>query len=155
LAGEHQFLPVIYTSLLQPLDQGIAQNAKVHFRKHLVQRMLINIQKKLSTEITALQGLQMITGRWWNVNRQRIRDCWRKSGILCSFQEYVTGASSNVGTSCEMLDVLAGRVKLPVSLTFDERVSAKKEKETVEIIMYDVAIVESVSSPPEGDDEPN
>jgi hypothetical protein len=56
-----EFLPASCMSLLRPMDQGILKNAKVHFRKRLVQQMIINIQKKLPTKITVLQGLQMIT----------------------------------------------------------------------------------------------
>jgi hypothetical protein len=53
--------------------------------------MLINIQKKLPVKITVLQGLQIITVRWWIVNRQTIHNYWRKCGILDSFQEDVRG----------------------------------------------------------------
>jgi hypothetical protein len=48
----------VYASqLLQPLGQDIIQNAEIHFRKRLVQQMLINIQRELFMEITVLQGL--------------------------------------------------------------------------------------------------
>jgi hypothetical protein len=34
----------------------------------------------------------MVTGEWWNVNRQTIHNSWRKTGILDSFQEDVIEA---------------------------------------------------------------
>jgi hypothetical protein len=150
-----EFLPASCMSLLRPLHQGILQNAKVQFRKRLVQQMLINIQKKLPTKITVLQGLQMITGGWWNTARQIIHNCWRKTGILDRFQEDVTEASLNEDTSCVMRDDLAGKLELPPSLlTFKDYVSIDKEEETMHI-MDDALIVKSVSSPPEEeDDEP-
>lgn len=38
-----EFLPPNCTSLHQPLDQGIIKSVKSHFRRRLVQRLLINL----------------------------------------------------------------------------------------------------------------
>ncbi|KAH6942050.1 hypothetical protein HPB50_027505 [Hyalomma asiaticum] len=39
-----EFLLPNCTSVLQPLDQGIIRSVKLHFRKRLVQRLLINLR---------------------------------------------------------------------------------------------------------------
>jgi hypothetical protein len=74
---------------------------------------------------------------------------------LDRFQENVTEVSSNIYISCEMWDDLAGKLELPPSITFKEYVSIDEEEETIDI-MDDAAIVESVTSPleEENDDEP-
>jgi hypothetical protein len=53
--------------------------------------MLNNIQKNCLQK-SVLQGLQMITGGWWNVNRQTIHNCWKKTGTVDNFQEDITEA---------------------------------------------------------------
>lgn len=45
------YLPPNCTSILQPLDQCVNRGAKAHFRKHLVQRILINLCQKQLTVI--------------------------------------------------------------------------------------------------------
>jgi hypothetical protein len=62
-----EFLPANMYVTPSASGPGHSQDAKVHFRKRLAQRILINIQKKLPTKITVLPGLQMITGVWCNV----------------------------------------------------------------------------------------
>ncbi|KAH7937044.1 hypothetical protein HPB49_007561 [Dermacentor silvarum] len=75
-------MPPNYTSLLQPLGQGIIRYVKAEFRKHLVQGLLINIPLKLPTQVNICQAGEMLTGSWWNVKASTISNCWLKAGVL-------------------------------------------------------------------------
>lgn len=77
-----EYLPPNCTSVLQPLDQGIIRSVKAHFRKRLVQRVLINLQLKQSTVINVRQAAEMLTGAWWSVTSTTIKNCWKKAGLM-------------------------------------------------------------------------
>lgn len=56
------FLPLNCSLLLLPVDQGITNSVKVHFRRRLVKQLLINLYTKMETTINVRQSSEMITG---------------------------------------------------------------------------------------------
>lgn len=76
-----EFLPPNCTSILQPLDLGIIKNVKVHYRKRLVQRILINLRMNKPDPINVRQAAEMLTGAWWTVKPATIVNCWQKAGV--------------------------------------------------------------------------
>ena len=64
------FLPANSTSLLQPLDQGIIQNFKVLYRKLLIERILVEIDRErtnafaLANKFSVYDSIQMIYLAW-------------------------------------------------------------------------------------------
>lgn len=82
-------LPPNCTSILQPLDQGIIRSAKSHYRRRMIERILINIKANVQrpTNIDVRQAMEMITGAWWNVRQEVIENCWRKAGFVLSTVE--------------------------------------------------------------------
>lgn len=65
------FLPANTTSKLQPLDQGIIKNFKVHYRREVVQRSSINV----------LDAMTMASKAWNNVTTTTIKNCFQKCGF--------------------------------------------------------------------------
>lgn len=41
------FLPANTTTHTQPLDQGIVQNFKIFYRKHLVEHLVVSVQQRV------------------------------------------------------------------------------------------------------------
>ncbi|XP_037518287.1 tigger transposable element-derived protein 6-like [Rhipicephalus sanguineus] len=77
-----EYPPPDCTSVLQPLDQGIIRSVKAHFRKRLVQCVLINLRLQQSTVINVRQAAEMLTGAWWSVTSTAVQNCWRKAGLM-------------------------------------------------------------------------
>ena len=81
------FLPANTTSKLQPLDLGIIQNFKVHYRNLFLRYILAKIDEcdsasDVSKSITVLVAVRWIAMAWSLVEEETIRKCFRKAGIL-------------------------------------------------------------------------
>lgn len=77
-------LPPNCTSLLQPLDRGIIRSVKSHYRRRMLERILVNINSKVQhpTRIDVRQAIEMLTGAWWSVKHEVIVNCWRNAGFV-------------------------------------------------------------------------
>ena len=81
------FLPPNTTSRLQPLDLGIIQNFKLHYRKHLLRFVLSKIDQSDETasqivkSVNALRAIRWVAEAWDCVKEDTIKKCFRKSGI--------------------------------------------------------------------------
>ena len=81
------FLPPNTTSKLQPLDLGIIQNFKVHYRTLFLRFVLSKIDacvtgSEISNSVTILQAIRWIAQAWNAVKPDTIKKCFRKAGIL-------------------------------------------------------------------------
>lgn len=92
-ATELLFLPPNATTKLQPLDQGIIQNIKVHYRTANLLKLIAHIDAGMPREdfrITILEAMTMLKQVWNRVTPtpSTIAYCFRKAG-------FVTTASSS------------------------------------------------------------
>ena len=120
------FLPPNTTSKLQPCDQGIIQNMKVHCRKFQLIRMIKAVEAKDEFSLSLLDSVYMLCLAWDNVRPETIKNCFEH----CGFKLYVpTSESANTsdsattsGTENEtcLLDRLCVEgVQLSEDVTFD------------------------------------
>ena len=81
------FFPPNTMSKLQPLDLGVIQNFKVHYRRLLLHYVLAQIDScvsvsELAGSINILTAIQWISQAWKEVKTDTISKCFRKGGIL-------------------------------------------------------------------------
>jgi hypothetical protein len=79
------WLPKNSTSIFQPLDQGIIQNVKVHYRKQWIQYIIASIDAQINpfTTITLYQTLHWCLKAWYQmVLNTTVYQCFRKSTII-------------------------------------------------------------------------
>ena len=75
------FLPANTTSKLQPLDLGIIQNFKVHYRNLFLKYVLAKIDH-YSKSVNVLVAIRWVAVAWSQVKEETIRKCVHKAGIL-------------------------------------------------------------------------
>ena len=94
------FLPPNTTSQLQPLDLGIIQNFKVHYRKFLLRFVISKIDEttesasEIVKSVDVLKAIRWVAESWDAVKKETIIKCFRKSGVIGS--DFTV-----VGRSCE------------------------------------------------------
>ncbi|KAF0147144.1 MAG: Uncharacterized protein FD143_3102 [Ignavibacteria bacterium] len=76
------FLPPNTTAHLQPLDAGIIQTFKIHYRKLLVRHYVQCVDTKQDMTIDVKQALYFIRDAWNTVSESTIAGCWNRVGIL-------------------------------------------------------------------------
>jgi hypothetical protein len=79
------WLPKNSTSVFQPLDQGIIQNLKVHYRKQWIQHIINCIDHNINpfTTVTVNEAVHWSSRAWfYHVNNTTIYNCFRKSTIM-------------------------------------------------------------------------
>lgn len=76
-----KFLPPNTTSKLQPLDAGIIQNFKVFYRKEVVHKLLLDIEKGKKDPVDVLQAIRFSHKAWAKVSQSTIFNCFRSSGF--------------------------------------------------------------------------
>ena len=69
------FLPSNTTSKSQPCDQGIIQNLKVHYRKHLLLQLVTSIDAGKEFEHNLLDALYLLRLSWSNVKCSTVSGC--------------------------------------------------------------------------------
>ena len=70
------FLPPNTTSVTQPMDQGVIQNLKVHYRKFVVASHLKAIDEKKDVQLTILGALHYIKQAWDAVKPETVSNCF-------------------------------------------------------------------------------
>ena len=89
------FLSPNTTSVLQPLDLGIIQNFKIHYRKLLIQHVITRIEEcstahEVVKSLSVLLASRWIAEAWQKVSSETIKKCFRKAGVLDSNFQVVT-----------------------------------------------------------------
>ena len=83
------FLPANTTSKLQPLDLGIIQNFKVHYRSLFLRYVLAKIDEcdsasEVNKSVNVLVAIRWVAMAWSQVEEETVRKCFRKAGVLNS-----------------------------------------------------------------------
>ena len=71
------FLPPNTTSKTQPMDQGVIQNFKTHYRKRVILRQIKAIDEKREFTISILDALRLMQQAWEMVLQRTIANCFR------------------------------------------------------------------------------
>lgn len=78
------FFPPNATAKLQPMDQGIIKNIKVHYRKRIIRKIFASMENnpQLNTLITLRDCINEITKVWsGDVTKKTIENCFAKAGF--------------------------------------------------------------------------
>ena len=86
------FFPINCTSKLQPLDLGIIQNFKVHYRKLLLRHVITmttdhNCATDAAKTLDVLQAIRWMGTAWSKVENDTIIKCFAAAGISSTFSE--------------------------------------------------------------------
>lgn len=83
-AVELVFLPPNTTSKTQPMDQGIIQNLKVHYRKRVLLKFIKAIDRGETPNINVLDALHLLSQAWNCVTSSTVSNCFRHAGFTQS-----------------------------------------------------------------------
>lgn len=85
-----EFLPANTTAKLQPMDQGVISSLKRHYRRSLLQRMLLCMESDKQYTVDLLTALHLLTNAWSQVTDMTIINSYRHAGFVvpeCSAQD--------------------------------------------------------------------
>jgi hypothetical protein len=80
---ELKFFPPNMTSKLQPLDQGIIENFKCHYRRRILSKTIKDLEKNGSIpKLSLIDAIQEVTKAWErDVTPTTISNCFKKAGF--------------------------------------------------------------------------
>ena len=122
------FLPPNTTSTLQPCDQGIIQNMKVHYRKFLLIKMITAVEAKEEFSPNLLDSVYTLRLAWDNVRPETIKNCFEHCGFKLPTSESVNVSDSATASGTENETQLLDRLRtegVPLSedITFESFVN--------------------------------
>ncbi|KAM7291478.1 tigger transposable element-derived protein 4 [Ixodes scapularis] len=88
-----EFLPPNTTSVLQPMDQGIIQNVKVHYRARLLRRTVLCLDNGKRYAVDLHAAVKMLTDAWIAVRPSTIANCFKHAGFCASVESLADNAS--------------------------------------------------------------
>lgn len=83
-AVEVLFLPPNTTAKMQPMDQGVIANFKVHYRRRVIERLLIDIRtadNAADLKVPLVKAVFFASGAWRDVKSETILHCFEKAGF--------------------------------------------------------------------------
>ena len=85
-----RLIPPNTKSQIQPLDLGIIQNFKIHYRKLLLRFVISKIDytndtvSQIVKSISVLIAIRWVAEAWDSIQEETIKKCFTKSGITWS-----------------------------------------------------------------------
>lgn len=76
-----EFLPANVTAVIQPMDQGVIQNIKVHYRRQLLHRMLLCADTEKCYNVDLLAAIHILAHAWEQVQATTIQRCFHHAGF--------------------------------------------------------------------------
>ena len=93
---ELQYFIANTTSACQPMDQGIIKNAKVHYRRRVIDRKLDSIEYDYEyQEIDVKTAIEYFAAVWKEVSTTTIRNCFKKAGFKQTSSQGIIEAIDN------------------------------------------------------------
>lgn len=83
-AVEVLFLPPNTTAKMQPMDQGVIANFKVHYRRRVIERLLIDIRtadNAADLKVPLVKAVFFASGAWRDMKSETILHCFEKAGF--------------------------------------------------------------------------
>jgi len=154
------FLPPTTTSHLQPLDSGIIQSFKKHYRKQQLTHLVDCIDRKEPPVLLLNTSIRFVRNAWDLVTTQTIVNCWRHSGLISrDGQESECQSLQNPDVELgDLLHSVQDELDLDpdMRLTVRQFVDMDRHLQPTEVISDD-DIVQSVTKNDESDsdDEPS
>lgn len=108
------FLPPNTSCLIQPLDQGIIKNAKIHYRQLLLREQIVAIDNGQSLidfvkSVTLLKAIHWLQNAWSKVKPETIKNCFRKAGFPCdSNDKNIINIVQPVDTNFQLQSITLG-----------------------------------------------
>ncbi|XP_037503607.1 tigger transposable element-derived protein 6-like [Rhipicephalus sanguineus] len=78
------FLPPDTTAKMQPMDQGVIASFKVHCRRRVIERRLIDIRtadNAVDLKVPLVKAVFFASGAWRDVKSETILHCFEKAGF--------------------------------------------------------------------------
>ena len=145
-----EFLPPTTTSHLQPMDAGIINAYKAHYRRYLVRFHVDAIDAGRPPKVEVSDAIRWTKLSWDEITADSIKSCWRHTGIL---PKQLDPASVAVNTAVPPPSLyrdfgnIFDRLNIPTELlmTPSEYVDVDRELQTC-ALMTDSEIVQAVST---------
>lgn len=140
-----QFLPPNTTAVLQPMDQGVIQNLKCHYRGHLIRRLIADLEAGSATEykINVKDAILLLTQSWKAVTQVTIRNCFVKAGFIKPSQNDACENSDSVISYQNIFDNLRNFMCVPTDINFVDYVDADMDV-LPRAVLSDKEIVDSI-----------
>ena len=107
-----EFLPPTPTSHLQPMDAGIINAYKAHYRRYVVRSVVDAIDAGRKPDIQISDAIRWTKLSWDQVTPETIHNCWRHTGILPA-ETTTTSTSASVNTNTGAVDADVGNTARP------------------------------------------
>lgn len=137
-------LPTNNTSKLQPLEAGVIQAVKLHYRKQLLRHLLFEIEQggtttgpEFAKSVSLLDAALWIKKAWSFIQPDTIKKCFRNRGFLCDppgLDEPVSDSSFQLeeseGSDDNVEEWLLDRMSLEEFATFDNDIQVTADYAT-------------------------
>ena len=110
------FLPPNTTSKSQPCDQGIIQNLKLHYRKHLILQLLTSIEAGTEFQFNLLDAIYLLRLAWYSVSPTTVARCFKHCGFVAPKDSPQDDADNDVDTDLDETREILSTVSLSVSI---------------------------------------
>lgn len=128
---EIRFLPPNTTASLQPMDQGIIQNLKVHYRGLVLRRYIAEVEASTNSSynISLLDATRYLVRAWDMVTPTTIANCFRKAGFRAddTARDSAEVVAETEKTYDGLFERLHAFMRVPENINFSDFATADEE----------------------------